>query len=68
MALDKNSLRDALVKMMTNAGEQSWTKNQVADAMAGAIDDYVRAGAVAGVVVGLPDGTSATQTNTAGLA
>ncbi len=65
MALDRNALRDALVTMMTNAQEKSWTKDQVADAMAGAIDDYVRAGAVSTVVVSLADGTTCNQSNKA---
>ena len=67
MSLDKNGLRDALVAMMTAAQEHSWSKNQVADAMATAIDAYVRAGAVSGVVVTLPNGTQVQQSNRASL-
>lgn len=67
MTLDKDSLRDALMTMMTSAEEQSWTKKQVAEAMAAAIDGYVRAGRVTGVVVALPGGHTATQSNTVGL-
>ncbi len=61
MALDQKSLRDALLAMMTNAQDHAWTKDQVADAMAAAIDGYVRAGTVNGVVVALPGGQTATQ-------
>jgi DNA-binding transcriptional regulator LsrR (DeoR family) len=51
MALDKNSLKNDLVAMMNNAKAQAWSEEQVATAMANAIDRYVRAGDVVGVTV-----------------
>jgi hypothetical protein len=67
MALNKDRLRLALLAMMNQAETEAWTKEQVADAMAGAIDGYVRAGAVSDVVVTLSGGTEVRQTNTAVL-
>ena len=67
MALDKNGLSAALLSMMNNAQEKAWTKQQVADAMAAAIDGYVRAASVSGVVVALPGGQTAAQSNTVSL-
>jgi hypothetical protein len=51
MALDRNRLTNDLVAMMRNAKEQSWTEQQVAAAMAEAIDRYARGGDVVGVTV-----------------
>jgi hypothetical protein len=67
MALNKNALRDALLAMMNDAQAQGWSKEQVASAMAAAIDGYVRAGAVSDVIVALPGGVQAHQANTAVL-
>jgi hypothetical protein len=51
MALDRNRLTNDLVAMMRNAKSQSWTEQQVATAMAEAIDRYARGGEVVGVTV-----------------
>jgi hypothetical protein len=67
MSLDRNGLRDALVTMMNAAQTHNWTKEQVADAMATAIDGYVRAGAVSDVVVTLADGSQLRQSNAASV-
>ncbi len=51
MPLDKNQLKTDLEAMMNSAKERAWTTSQVADAMATAIDRYVRAGDVLDVKV-----------------
>lgn len=61
MALNKMKLGDELLAMMTNAKDQAWSPHQVADAMAAAIDTYVRAIDVNGVQATLPNGQVAVQ-------
>jgi len=68
MTLDKSGLSKALLAMMNNAQDNAWSKQQVADAMAAAIDGYVRTASVSGVVVTLPGGGTASQADTVGLA
>lgn len=51
MTLDKNALKSDLVTMMENAKAKGWTEEQVATAMANAIDRYTRAAEVVGVTV-----------------
>jgi hypothetical protein len=68
MTLDKSGLSKALLAMMNDAQDNSWSKQQVADAMAAAIDGYVRTASVSGVVVALPGGGTASQSSTVGLA
>ena len=51
MALDKDTLEADLVTMMNNAKSQSWTADQVAQAMSEAIDRYVRGADVTGVKI-----------------
>jgi hypothetical protein len=51
MALNKTTLKNDLVAMMNNAKAQGWAEEQVATAMADAIDRYVRAAEVVGVTV-----------------
>ena len=68
MTLDKSGLSKALLTMMNNAQDNAWSKQQVADAMAAAIDGYVRTASVSGVVVTLPGGGKASQSNTVRLA
>lgn len=68
MSLDKATLSKDLLTMMNNAQDQAWSKQQVADAMAGAIDAYVRSAVVSGVLVLLPGGSQqASQTGEVGL-
>jgi hypothetical protein len=55
MALDKNTLAIALKTTFANAKEQGWTGDQVADALADAIDAYVRGAEVKGVAVDVVD-------------
>ena len=62
MALDKKKLGADLLAMMNTAKDQGWSPQQVAEAMAGAIDSYVRAGDIKGVQVSLPGGQLLTQT------
>lgn len=49
MALDRNALREAILAAMNGAADHAWSKDQVADAWADAIHDYVRNAEVAGV-------------------
>ena len=51
MALDKTTLKNDFVAMMNNAKDKAWSAEQVATAMAEAIDKYVRAADVVGVTV-----------------
>jgi hypothetical protein len=51
MSLDKNTLKGDLVTLMNNAKDKSWSVDQVAAAMADAIDRFVRAAEVVGVKV-----------------
>lgn len=51
MALSKSTLKNDLVAMMNNAKDRAWSEEQVATAMADAIDRYVRAADVVGVTV-----------------
>jgi len=67
VSLVKDDLKKGLLDMMSTAQDQNWSKEQVADAMATAIDSYVRAGTVTGVVVTIADGTPATQSNSVSL-
>ena len=67
MSLDKGGLKTKLLDMMTKAANENWTPDQVADGLATAIDGYVRGGTVSGVVVALPDGTPANQSNQVAL-
>jgi hypothetical protein len=61
MALDKTRLGADLFAMMSDAKDKAWTARQVADAMAAAIDTYVRGADVNGVRAVLPDGKVAVQ-------
>lgn len=56
MALDKNALRDAL-KAAFQAGldDPDWSQDDAAQALADAIDAYVRAAAVVNVTVNVFD-------------
>jgi hypothetical protein len=51
MALDKNTLKSDLLTAMDTAKKESWTAEQVAGALADAIDRYTRGAAVTGVKV-----------------
>ena len=52
MPLDKNSLRDAMKSAFQQGmSDPSWTADQTAQALADAIDVYVRGAAVMGVTV-----------------
>ena len=51
MALDKNTLKSDLVAAMNKAKAESWTADQVAAALADAIDRYTRGAAVRGITV-----------------
>ncbi len=72
MALDKNALAQALKDTFNNAKANSWSSDQVSDALATAIDTYVTGAAVVGVSVNVvnsgnqPIGTGA-QTGTGTL-
>jgi hypothetical protein len=63
MALNKATLGADLLAMMKNAEAKSWAPEQVADAMAAAIDSYVRGGDVNGVRAVLPNGQVAVQSS-----
>ena len=63
MALNKTKLGDDLLKMMNDAKDKAWTPKQVADAMAVAIDNYVRGGDVNGIRAVLPNGQVAVQSS-----
>jgi hypothetical protein len=62
MSLTKSGLQAALAKMMKDSVDQKFTVDQVAEAMATAIDDYVRQATVTGIRVSLPNGKHAAQT------
>ena len=51
MTLDKNTLKNDLVAAMNRAKAESWTADQVAAAIADAIDRYTRGAAVQGITV-----------------
>ena len=51
MPLDKNRLKSDLEATMNAAKDNAWNTSQVAEAIASAIDKYVRAGEVTGVKV-----------------
>ncbi len=67
MSLVKDDLKQGLLDLMNNAQAHNWSREQVADAMATAIDGYLRAAVVTGVVVSVPGGATATQSNQVGL-
>jgi hypothetical protein len=56
MALNKNQLKNAIKTAMETAKEASWTTEQVAAALADAIDAYVRGGRLKDVRVDLNNG------------
>jgi hypothetical protein len=49
--LNKNQLKTDLEATMNSAKDNAWTTSQVAEAIAAAIDKYVRTGEVTGVKV-----------------
>jgi hypothetical protein len=51
MALDRDTLKGDLLAAMNTAKDESWTAEQVAAAMADAIDRYTRGAKVTGVQV-----------------
>ena len=56
MALDKTALRDALVAAFQQGMDNpAWTKEDAAQALADAIDTYVRAAEVVNVTVDVVD-------------
>jgi hypothetical protein len=55
MALDKTALAEQLKEIFTDAKDNSWPSDQVADALADAIDQYVRGAKVTGVQVEVKD-------------
>jgi len=72
MALDKSTLSQALKDTFKSAKDNSWSSDQVADALAGAINTFVLSADVVGVTVNVvnnanqPIGTG-TQSGTAKL-
>ncbi len=72
MALDKSTLSQALKDTFKSAKDNSWSSDQVADAIADAINTFVLGAAVVGVKVNVvntanqPIGTG-TQTGTGNL-
>lgn len=72
MALDKNSLAQALKTTFKSSKDNSWSSDQVADALADAINTFVLSAQVTGVNVNVvnnanqPIGTGA-QTGTGQL-
>jgi hypothetical protein len=55
MALDKNTLAEAIRTAFESAKEEEWTVAQVAEALASAIDAFVKSGDVVDVVVEVKD-------------
>ena len=49
MPLDRNALQDAIRTAFDTAKEEEWTTEQVAGALAEAIDAFVRGGDVTGI-------------------
>ena len=56
MALNKNQLKNAIKTAMDTAKDAGWTTEQVAAALADAIDAFVRGGKVKNVKVDLNNG------------
>ena len=73
MPLDKDTLRDALIAAFEQGlSDPAWTKEDTAQAMADAIDAYVRDAEVVGVTTEVVDGSATvigtgTQTGTGSL-
>ncbi|MBZ4417430.1 hypothetical protein [Myxococcus sp. RHSTA-1-4] len=72
MALNKTELADSIRGLFQKAFDESWSSEQVADALAEAIDTYVRAAAVTGVTVTVTNTSNTvigtgTQTGTGSL-
>lgn len=75
MALSKNQLKKSLLDMMEKGSTNpDWTPEKAADALATAIDSYVRGGVVTGirvqpdrVVAAIPPGTVFNQTTSVSL-
>jgi hypothetical protein len=59
MALVKDNLKTALLTVFQSAKDEAWDEAKVADEMAKAIHNYVRAAAVRKVVVNLENGQQA---------
>jgi hypothetical protein len=55
MSLDKNKLSQDLKTAFKNAKDNLWSSDQAAEAIAAAIDGYVKAAVVAGVRVDVVD-------------
>lgn len=62
MGLDKSTLKSDLETLMTSAKDQQWTVSQVAQAMADAVDRFVRGADVVQVTVSI-GGTTHHQDN-----
>ena len=59
MPLDKNALRDALITAFQQGlDDPAWTQEDAAQAMADAIDAFVRNADVVGIEVDVVDGAS----------
>ena len=56
MALDKTQLTNDLAKAFHSAKDHQWTIEQVAAAIAKAVDDYVTQGEIKGLTVDLTTG------------
>lgn len=55
MALDKTELRNAFRQTFQQARDEAWSSDQVAAALADAIDAFVRSGAVVGITTEVRD-------------
>jgi hypothetical protein len=69
MPLDKDGLTVAIKNTFINALSQNWSQDQVATALANAIDTYVRGGDIVHITVQVTDPTNkvigtGTQTGT----
>jgi hypothetical protein len=58
MPLDKDGLRTAIKDTFNSAYAQNWSQDQVATALANAIDTYVRSGDIVHVTVQVTDPTN----------
>ena len=56
MALNPDTLTNAIAKAFNDSKEHGWSTEEVAAALAGAIDTYVRDAAVQGVTVDIATG------------
>lgn len=64
MPLDKQTLTATIKATFKSAKEEEWTADQVAEALADAIDAFVKSGDVTGITTEVKDGDNIIGTGT----